>query len=78
MEFVGIGLALVICYFIINKLRSFFFKAKDSKLVKDDEHLKSKQTMLEQEISKMKETLNKPTQDLSPDQVEQFWEDNKK
>lgn len=79
MEYAGlIALVVVIGLFLISKIKSFIFKAKDQALVKEDENLKAQQTMLENEISKMKENLSKPVEDLTPEQVEEFWKDDKK
>lgn len=63
------------CWF---KLKSVFFKAKDNKLIKDDETLRQKEAVQREQIAEIKVKLGLNIEDLTPEQIEAFWKDNKK
>jgi hypothetical protein len=54
-----------------TKLKSFIFKTKDAKLVKEDQALKVQADVLQEEIKDLKTPLK--AEDLTPEQIEDFW-----
>lgn len=70
--------ALLLCVYLYTKLKSLFYKAKTDELVKEDATLKSQQNVLEQEVNKLRQDLNNPVKDLTPEEVENFWKEDKK
>lgn len=74
MEYVvGLLLLVIGIFFAKSELLSFFYKAKDDTLVKEDLALISKQNQLVKEVDKLKQDLDKPPADLSPEEVEEFY-----
>lgn len=61
---------------IYSKITTYFFKRKQGTLIKEDEDLKVKQNKLEQKI----EDLSSPVkpQDLSKEEILDFWNKDKK
>lgn len=62
---------IVILVLLSTKLKSLFFKAKDAKLVKEDQALKQEQVKLEAQIDDLKTPVK--AGELSPTEVEDFW-----
>ncbi len=77
-QLVEIALVVIAIIFGALKFRSFFFKAKVDSLAKDGEVLSSQQTLLEKEAEELRIQLNQPVADLNPEEVEEFWKDDKK
>jgi hypothetical protein len=79
MNYLAIGViilvALIIAYF---KLKDLVFKAKDAFSVKEDEALKKKQDNLDTQITELKKKMNQPVDELNPEQVEVYWNGEKK
>lgn len=73
-----VAAALLIVVGLIYKFKNLIFKAKDATLIKEDQALTSKAKTLKQEISDLKQKAKAPVQDLTPEQVEDFWKDSKK
>lgn len=77
MEYLGYAGLLAIVVLLITKIRSFFFKATDNKLVKEDQALKSKADHIQRGIEQQKKIIEDlKAEELTPDKVEEFW--NKK
>lgn len=62
---------LIIGIFSFSKIKSWLFKTSQDTLIKEDETLKSKETVLKTEIEELKK--QKPQETLTPEQVEDFW-----
>lgn len=77
MEY-AVVIALILAVILFGKLKSLFFKAIDNTLVKEDQFLKETQNKQKEEINQIKEELQNPVQDLSPEKIEEFWKENKK
>lgn len=65
---------IVILVLLSTKLKSLFFKAKDAKLVKEDQALKQEQIKLEDQIDDLKTPVK--ARELSPSEIEEFWRKN--
>lgn len=71
-----LGIIVVILGLLIafgNKIRDMIFKVKDEKLTKEIEKNQNLGVKLKTELENLNKDLNKPTQDLTPQQVEDFW-----
>ncbi len=63
-------LAIGLIVLLSTKLKSFIFKTKDAKLVKEDQALKVQQDKLQEEIKDLKTPL-KAAPDLTPSGINQ-------
>ena len=70
--------ALILIAYVAIKLKSLFYKAKADELAKEGETLKKEQTVIETEVKVLKDKLNEPVKDLTPEQIEAFWNEDKK
>lgn len=77
MEYV-LALALIAGIFAFFKFKSLFLKAENAKLVKEDQALQKEEARQKQIIEDLKHNLTIKAPDLNPEQVEEFWKDDKK
>lgn len=71
--------ALGLLTVVIAKIKSLFFKAKDTKLVKEDSLLSKKQTEAQVAVIQAKSNIKAGNVKLvTPEEVEDFWNKDKK
>ncbi len=79
MNYVAVVIILAILVLLGTKLKNFFFKAKDTLIVKEDERLLQIQKQQEQNVAQKKQEIEVlKAEDLPPEMVEDFWKDKKK
>lgn len=70
--------ALAILAILIAKIKALLFKAKDAKLVKEDNALSQKQNAQELAVELSKAGLKTHVKLIMPEEVEEFWDKDKK
>lgn len=69
-------LILGILLFVWTKFKTSWFKTKDAVLIKEDEALQSEVNKVKTELEKLK--VQVPTQPMTPEQVEHYWNTDEK